>query len=509
MDEIIGQKFPQKCGDTLLVIEKTSKKNKDGSFFLRCKFLKYPYEIFISDRYRIKKGTILNPLLEEKDFVGKTFLQHCGDSLKVIKKTTKKDNSGHILYECIFIKYPYKGFFPKGNILKRTINNPQIEKIEFIDKIWHQNCGDDLKILEKSDKKEGTTYLWRYTFVKYPCVGVANKKNIINGQIDNPNLPWKSKKNFEKFLKSLKRKVTLKELSEILKLSHHTLCNLINEYDLRNYLLYYPTSSFTEKELSKYIASLGVNIETSNWDILNGKEIDIYIPSKKIGFEFNGNYWHSDLYKENLYHQQKSLLAQANGINLVHIWEWEWNNCPAIKGYIKKRLGIFDYIIGARECNVKKISIKEYKDFCNKYHLQGFTQAKITLGLFYKEKLVEIMSFDSPRFTDKYEWEIIRECSRDNYCILGGKEKIWFYFLKNYSPKSCISYCDFAKFTGESYLKLGFKKEKLNYPGFVWYDRAKEMIYLRTPWKHQEMKEKGYLKIYDCGQFVFVWNYSK
>ena len=113
------------------------------------------------------------------------------------------------------------------------------------------------------------------------------------------------------------------------------------------------------------------------------------------------------------------------------------------------------------------------------------------------------MSFSKPRFANNYEWEIIRECSKLRYCILGGKEKLWKYFLKNFNPSSVISYCDFSKFTGDSYLKLGFQKERLNKPGFVWWDR--NFIYWRNPSKHQEYKDK-YLKIYDCGQLVFVWN---
>ena len=38
------------------------------------------------------------------------------------------------------------------------------------------------------------------------------------------------------------------------------------------------------------------------------------------------------------------------------------------------------------------------------------------------------MSFGVPRFTDKFEWEIIRECSKQGYFVIGGKEKLWKYF---------------------------------------------------------------------------------
>ena len=67
-------------------------------------------------------------------------------------------------------------------------------------------------------------------------------------------------------------------------------------------------------------------------------------------------------------------------------------------------------------------------------------------------------------------------------------------------------HCDFSKFTGNSYLKLGFKKERLNKAGFIWWDSKINQIFWRNGDKHKDMKEKGYLKIYDGGQLVFIWN---
>jgi len=32
----------------------------------------------------------------------------------------------------------------------------------------------------------------------------------------------------------------------------------------------------------------------SDRTILNGKELDIYLPEKKLAFEFDGTYWHAD-----------------------------------------------------------------------------------------------------------------------------------------------------------------------------------------------------------------------
>ena len=67
-----------------------------------------------------------------------------------------------------------------------------------------------------------------------------------------------------------------------------------------------------------------IDCEQGNRKILKGKEIDIYIPSLKIGVEFNGIYWHSDKFKDKNYHLEKLQLAESKGVYLVQIFEDEW-----------------------------------------------------------------------------------------------------------------------------------------------------------------------------------------
>lgn len=54
-------------------------------------------------------------------------------------------------------------------------------------------------------------------------------------------------------------------------------------------------TSFIEQELFEYLKSIytGV-INFHERVILEGKEIDAYIPKLRIGFEFDGTYWHAD-----------------------------------------------------------------------------------------------------------------------------------------------------------------------------------------------------------------------
>jgi very-short-patch-repair endonuclease len=51
------------------------------------------------------------------------------------------------------------------------------------------------------------------------------------------------------------------------------------------------------------------------------KEIDIYLPALKLGFEFNGKYWHPG---DGTREKNKSTECKQAGIKLVHVWEVEW-----------------------------------------------------------------------------------------------------------------------------------------------------------------------------------------
>ena len=139
-----------------------------------------------------------------------------------------------------------------------------------------------------------------------------------------------------------------------------------------------------EKEILNFIKPIydGVIIENDR-HILNGKELDIYLPELKIAFEFNGIYWHNEFNKEINYHQDKSLKCLQNGIQLIHIWEDDWNyKKDIIKDYMKTKLGLSENKIGARKCKIKLVDNKSAYDFLDKYHIQGSVKNGKSIGLF-------------------------------------------------------------------------------------------------------------------------------
>ena len=79
-----------------------------------------------------------------------------------------------------------------------------------------------------------------------------------------------------------------------------------------------------EIEVYNYIQSLipDVKVLVNDYTILNRKELDIYIPSLKLAFEYNGDYWHGN--KPDGYHESKTQGCLSKGITLYHIWENKW-----------------------------------------------------------------------------------------------------------------------------------------------------------------------------------------
>ena len=262
---------------------------------------------------------------------------------------------------------------------------------------------------------------------------------------------------------------------------------------------------------------------TPNYRISN-KEIDVFVNGMNVGFEFNGLHWHNEKYKENNYHIDKTNFFLNEGIQLIHIYEDDWDNKREIvKSRIKNLLGCVDKKIYARKCNVVELSPKKYKDFINKNHIQGSVNAKIKLGLEYEGELVSVMSFGKKRkvlgqSSEEGVWEMLRFCNKLNTIVVGGASKLFKHFIKIYNPKEVISYADRSWSMGNLYEKLGFEflyDTKPNYyyiidkMRFYRYNFRKDKLVSEgfDPNKSEReiMLERGIYRIYDSGSKKYVY----
>ena len=288
-----------------------------------------------------------------------------------------------------------------------------------------------------------------------------------------------------------------------------TICYPVNEL-----------KSIKEKELYEFITSIysGEVIDSYR----DGLEIDIYLPDLKIGFEFNGVYWHSELYKDKWYHLNKTNHFKERGIRIIHIWEDDWMyKRDIIKSQIVNWLALTPIKLFARKCEIKEIDDKKLvRDFLDKNHIQGNISSVLKIGLFYIGDLVSLMTFDHfegrKRMLD-YEWNLSRFCNKIDINVIGGASKILKYFINNWKPKRIISFADKEWSIGDLYFKLNFNLKYESSPNYKYvignkrenkqrYTKKKliNMGFDKTLSESKIMEDNfGSYKIFDCGQIKF------
>ena len=270
----------------------------------------------------------------------------------------------------------------------------------------------------------------------------------------------------------------------------------------------YPISennSIKELEVLKFIQENYKGIIIPGYR--NGIEIDIYLPELKLGFEFNGLYWHSEEYKDKNYHLYKTNYFKEKDIRIIHIYEDDWNlRQNIIKSQIKNYLGLTEIKIFARKCQIKQLI--DSSIFLENNHIQGKDKSIVKIGLYYNSELISLMTFDKFEGRKKMlntEYNLSRFCNKLNYNIIGGASKLLNWFVKTYNPTRIISYADRSWSEGNLYFKLGFKlisESKPDYKYIINNQRIHKSNFKMLNEKN-EMLNNGIKKIYDCGKLKF------
>ena len=309
-------------------------------------------------------------------------------------------------------------------------------------------------------------------------------------------------------------------------------CNI--DFDINRQLFYFRKSSgvniclkcnpILSGKSKRELELLSIIKEKYNGEILTNvkniisNELDIYVPGLNLAFEFNGLYWHSDLYKDKLYHLNKTRECNDSNISLIHIWEDHWDyKKEIVKSIVLNKLGNSKRI-WARKCEIREINNnKIIREFLEKNHIQGFVGSKIKVGLFYESELVSLMTFGNLRRSLGQNskigsYELLRFCNKLNTSVVGGASKLFKYFMKNYRPERVISYSDNSRSDGNMYKNLGFGLISETEPNYYWVidgvrihrfnfrkDKLVKDGYDPNKTEIEIMNECGYYRIFDCG----------
>lgn len=286
--------------------------------------------------------------------------------------------------------------------------------------------------------------------------------------------------------------------------------------------------SYSQKEIDLYNYILAINPNAINGfrDSYHSKEIDIFIPDLKIGFEFNGLYWHSESVL--LHNNQdpkkdynKLIEMQNNGIRLIQIFEDEWDNKKNIVlSRIDNILGVTGNKIFARNCVVKEVSSRDASLFAEATHIMGRGRSNIRYGLYHNDKLISCMTFTNNNLSRKInsQWEINRFSSLPNTLVVGGASKLFAKFVKTINPTNVISYSDNRWSSGLLYQNLGFKLINPGKPNY-WYTKHNTSLRIHRFRLRAKEKNKneyvsestqamigGFSKIWDSGAAKWQWS---
>jgi len=295
--------------------------------------------------------------------------------------------------------------------------------------------------------------------------------------------------------------------------------NLINS---NNNITY---RSKSEIEICSFLDTLGIKYETNTKKILNGTELDIFLPDFNIGIEFNGLYWHSEKQgKTKKYHIDKTIKCLDNKIRLIHIFSDEWESKKEIiKERLKNLTNIKNEKIYARKCTIEQISKIEKKKFLDDNHLQGNDKSSIFYALKYNDKIVSLLTFGNLRrpLGNKNEklkdYEIYRYCSLN---VIGGFTKLLNHFIKEHKPNRIITYADRNWSPSDEYCfygKVGFNFIGITKPNYYYTknyihryyrfnfrkDVLVKMGHDSNKTENQIMIELGYDKIWDTGNLKY------
>lgn len=284
----------------------------------------------------------------------------------------------------------------------------------------------------------------------------------------------------------------------------------------------HPKESKGQIEVFEFVRSLCPDAVISDRKLIAPKEVDVYVPSKKLAIEYHGLFWHSDqVIKDEAYTQNKLELCREKGVSLFVVFEDEWRDRQAIvKSMIRHRLGLTTNRIHARMCDVRELPVKVANEFLEHAHLEGGCRAKVAFGLFHAGVLVGCMTLRRP-FHRKYAGclEVARSALAPNTSVPGwlGRltKRALLYCNERGISDGLMTYVD-ARLGGgtPSYASAGWKVvSNTRSPRFWWtdfYDRFNRFKFRADKSRNLSQREvaemNGVSKLFGCTNSVMKVN---
>lgn len=279
--------------------------------------------------------------------------------------------------------------------------------------------------------------------------------------------------------------------------------------------------SAPEREIKEYFESKhDLEVVTSAYNIISGKQLDLYFPSKRVAVEYNGCFFHSEGNGGREFakwrHVAKTDACELKGIKLVHVWEDEWaSDKDKVLRMLEAKLGLRKPAVYARKCNV--VRDPDTLDLYGSNHIQGNTSSTLCFGLTFEGALVAAMSFNKTKVRGVYE--LTRFATTG---VHGAFSKLLKSFLNAVDCSEVYSFGDRCVVSRleNVYLEHGFKEVSVSPPDYKYTSGKRDRIHkfnfrkkvllrkfqdLDSSWTEAQMADHlGFKRIYGCGLIKYV-----
>lgn len=264
-----------------------------------------------------------------------------------------------------------------------------------------------------------------------------------------------------------------------------------------------PHTSQGERDLAAYIKELlptalvQCNIQTV---LPYEQEIDVYLPEYKIGFEYNGVYWHTEKISGKGHQVRKTKLADRLKVHLIQVYEDEWLlKQEVVKRKIKEIFNPSPLEYGTATVIFKK----QASEFFIKHGLEKFQKADKYIGLFETGEMIGGMSVKGNHII---QIETLK----------GGEKTLLDYYMTKYKPLELTIELPREWFTSKKEnltSRLGFKlvgeiESRFNYVAnnvrVTFSDLSLRFVNPKYT-DYQNALQNGYDRIWGCGSLKYLW----
>lgn len=414
----------------------------------------------------------------------------------------------------------------------RGDNNPaklEENRIKIKQKRWDEKTQEELdEIMSKTKQtwidNTGVDNPMKLDEVKEKAKQTNLEKRGVEWVVQDPNVKEKTKQtHISKVISKITEKLNNANLELIKEFVNVTnlievkckKCNYVFETVL-DYVFHgygncprcYPkNSSFNEREIREFIESIlpSEKIIYNDRKILDGKEIDILIPNKRIAIEHNGIFWHSEkagVFRE--YHLDKTNSCKNQNYEMIHIFEDEWSyKKDLVKNKLTYKLNKDDLIYNSFE--IVELSKNETKIFIKDNDLYELKEFDKSLGIKDINEILALVSFDNlngnvniKNFCVKSEYSPEYISNLVQYIIDTGVNKIIVETDKRFFDQELFSFFEVIdeKEPDYSYFKCLCRITKNELINQSSEDNLSEDEY---------SKLNGWFKIWDCGKYILEY----